>query len=85
MELRDQTSEMATLRFLLQIYTNYYNFVNTEGQKNIFPFTANAVHAVKKRKNFNVFTTTTITITTECNTVNHCDKIYCVFETLTNK
>ena len=38
MELRDQTSEMATLRFLLQIYTNYYNFVNTEGQKNIFPF-----------------------------------------------
>ena len=28
---------------------------------------------------------TTITITTERNTVNHYDKIYCVFETLTNK
>ena len=31
------------------------------------------------------FTTTTIIITTERNTVNHYDKIYGVFETLTNK
>ena len=34
---------------------------------------------------WNVFTTTTIIITTERNTVNHYDKIYGVFETLTNK
>ena len=40
-----------------------------------FRLSADAVHAVGKRKKFNVFTTTTITITTECNTVNHCDKI----------
>ena len=51
----------------------------------LFRLSADAVHAVEKRKKINVFTTTTITITTECNTVNHCDKIYCVFETLTNK
>ena len=31
------------------------------------------------------FTTTTIIITTERNIVNHYDKIYGVFETLTNK
>ena len=34
---------------------------------------------------WNVFNTTTIIITTERNTVNHYDKIYGVFETLTNK
>ena len=39
----------------------------------------------RKTEKWNVFTTTTITITTECNTVNHYDKIYYVFETLTNK
>ena len=36
-------------------------------------------------KKWNVFTTTTIIITTERNTVNHYNKIYSVFETLTNK
>ena len=38
-----------------------------------------------KTEKWNVFTTTTIIITTERNTVNHYDKIYGVFETLTNK
>ena len=40
---------------------------------------------VWKTEKWNVFTTTTIIITTERNTVNHYDKIYGVFETLTNK
>ena len=31
------------------------------------------------------YRTKTITVTTECNTVNHYDKIFCVFESLTNK
>ena len=39
----------------------------------------------RKTEKWNVFTTTTIIITTERNTVNHYDKIYGVFETLTNK
>ena len=39
----------------------------------------------RKTEKWNVFTTTTIIITTERNTVNHYDKIYDVFETLTNK
>ena len=41
----------------------------------------------RKMEKLNVFTTTTIIITTERNTVNlnHYDKIYGVFETLTNK
>ena len=39
----------------------------------------------RKTEKWNVFTTTTIIITTELNTVNHYDKIYGVFETLTNK
>jgi len=39
----------------------------------------------RKMEKWNVFTTTIITITTERNTVNHYDKIYCVFEILTNK
>jgi len=60
---------------------------NSFSSENIsfFRLSANAVHAVGKPKKLNVFTTTTITITTECNTVNYCDKIYCVFKTLTNK
>ena len=41
-----------------------------------FPFSG----CVRQRGRKN-FTTTTITITTERNTVNHYDKIYCVFET----
>jgi len=39
----------------------------------------------RKMEKWNVFTTTTIIITTERNTVNHYDKIYRVLETLTNK
>ena len=39
----------------------------------------------RKTEKWNVFTTTTIIITTERNTVNHYNKIYSVFETLTNK
>ena len=39
----------------------------------------------QKTEKWNVFTATTINITTERNTVNHYDKIYGVFETLTNK
>ena len=39
----------------------------------------------RKTEKWNVFTTTTIIITTERNIVNHDDKIYGVFETLTNK
>ena len=46
-------------------------------------------NCVEQRRSENgkmkVFTTTTIIITTERNTVNHYDKIYGVFETLTNK
>ena len=38
----------------------------------------------QKTEKWNV-TTTTIIITTERNTVNHYNKIYSVFETLTNK
>jgi len=39
----------------------------------------------RRPENGNVFTTATIIITTEHNTVNHYDKIYGVFKTLTNK
>jgi len=39
----------------------------------------------RKTEKWNVFTTTTIIITTKRNTVNHYDKIYGVFETLINK
>ena len=39
----------------------------------------------QKTEKWNVFTATTINITTKRNTVNHYDKIYGVFETLTNK
>jgi len=39
----------------------------------------------RKTEKWNVFTTTTIIITTELHTVNHYNKIYSVFETLTNK
>ena len=44
-----------------------------------------ALSSVGRKTEKNVFTTTTIIITTERNTVNHYDKIYGVFETLTNK
>jgi len=50
---------------------------------------AASTHGVEQRRpengKWNVFTTTTTIITTERNTVNHYDKIYGVFETLTNK
>ena len=53
-----------------------------------FRFPAALPHAAGKQKKmicFQLFTTMAITNTTERNTVNHYDKIYCVFETLTNK
>ena len=58
---------------------------NSFSSENIsfFRLSADAVHEVGKRKKLNVITT--ITITTECNTVNHYDKIYCVFKSLTYK
>ena len=53
-----------------------------------FRFPADAAHAAGKRKN-EMFSLTTVynynTITTKRNTVNHYNKIYCVFETLTDK
>ena len=51
--------------------------------KSLVPIALSSVG--RKTEKWNVFTTTTIIITTERNTVNHYDKIYGVFETLTNK